>query len=345
MSAPATDQSTDSGMLTQDQAVERLLTRERTGSEPKARRPDDLLEDLPEEDEDQAPLDAEGMEDEADLDADSDDESEDFDDEVKKTTADPTVKFDDGTEVPLSEVKRGFLRQQDYTRKTQEVAEVRRTVEAERQAYLAERQQVSERLTPLIQQAISIIENPDMQRELADLRMNDPGAYAVRVMEMQQKQAQLQALQIEQQRLRQSAESEAMQRYQQEAMQMAHESRRVLSETIPAFKKDFDAEYAKLGKWVLEQGVPVEAWDNERDHRIVTLAWKAMQYDLATRKPQKTSDQLRRAPQPMRPGAARPVGHAQSRALREAAEKVAKSGDFDDMVALQLLREKANRRR
>ena len=343
MSAPSPEIPHATGELSQDQAVERLLARERAGTEPKPRSPEELLDDRDDDEPGDVETDYQADSGE-DIDPDGEIEGDEFSDDEPLTTSDPVVKFDDGTSVPLSEVKRGFLRQQDYTRKTQEVAAERKTVETERSAYLAEKKQISERLTPLIQQAIAIIENPATQQELADLRMNDPGAYAVRVMEMQQKQNQLQALQAEQARLRQTAEAEEAQRLQQERQQTAEQSRKVLTETIPAFKKDFGAEYSRLGKWVLEQGIPAEAWDAEVDHRIVTLAWKAMQYDNATRKTQRTSDQLRKAPQPMRPGAARPAGHAQARALREASEKAAKSGSFDDAVALELARMKARRR-
>lgn len=342
MSAPATEIPHATGELTQNQAVERLLARESAGLNPKPRTPEELLDERDDDEQGAVEID-EPTDSGEDIDPEGEVEGDEFADEDQPAAADPVVKFDDGTEVPLSEVKRGFLRQQDYTRKTQEVAAERKTVETERAAYLAEKKQISERLTPLIQQAIAIIENPATQQELADLRVTDPGAYAVRVMEMQQKQAQLQALQMEQARLRQTAEAEEAQRFQQERAQIAEQSRKTLMETIPAFKKDFSAEYSKLGKYVLEQGVPAEAWDAEVDHRVVTLAWKAMQYDLATRKTQKTSDQLRKAPQPLRPGAAKPAGHAQARTLREAAERAAKSGSFDDAVALQLAKMKARR--
>ena len=342
MSAPSTEIPHATGELTQNQAIERLLAREQSGQAPKPRTPEEILDDR--DDEETVDLEIEAQSDDgAEVDVESDELSDDDSDDQTASKADPIVKFDDGTEVPMSEVKRGFLRQQDYTRKTQEVAAERRTVETERATYLAEKKRISDQLTPLIANAISIIDNPSTQQELAELRVTDPGAYAVRVMEMQQKQAQLQQLQAHQEYLRQSAEAEEAQRFKAERAQIAEQSRKTLIENIPAFKKDFSAEYSKLGKYVLEQGVPAEAWDAEVDHRVVTLAWKAMQYDLATRKTQKTSDQLRKAPQPLRPGAAKPAGHAQARALREATERAAASGSFDDAVALQLAKMKSRR--
>ncbi len=46
------------------------------------------------------------------------------------TKADPHVKLDDGTELKLSELAAGYQRQQDYTRKTQELAHHRKEFEA-----------------------------------------------------------------------------------------------------------------------------------------------------------------------------------------------------------------------
>lgn len=43
---------------------------------------------------------------------------------------DPKVKLDDGTEIALSELKKGYMRQADYTKKTQETAALRREAEA-----------------------------------------------------------------------------------------------------------------------------------------------------------------------------------------------------------------------
>lgn len=326
--------------MSESDAVDRLLAKDRAGRIPEPRSEDELLEDrdpeAPLEIEDEAPV----GDDEPAVEG---DEFADEDEQDTATSADPVVKFDDGTELPLSEVKRGFLRQQDYTRKTQETAELRKTVESERSAYIAEKKAVADRLTPLIQQAMAIVESPSMQAELAELRQTDPGAYAVRVMELQQRQAQLAQLQNEQSRLRDTAEREEMERFAHERAQTAGQSRAVLMEKIPAAKKDFASWYQGLGKYVLEQGIPAEVWDSEVDHRVITLAWKAMQYDNATRKTQKTNDQLRRAPQPLRPGAAKPPGHAQARAVREATERARTSGSIEDAIAAQTLKLRTSR--
>lgn len=296
----------------------------------------------PGEDEREDDLQAEDAEPAADGEVEGADFEADEDGNVE-VAADPVVRFDDGTELALSEVKRGFLRQSDYTRKTQEVAEQRKAVETERASYLAEKKQAAENLEPLIRAAMDAINNPAAQAELEQLRQIDPGAYAVRIMEQQARQAQIQQLAWQQNQLRESAAREEAEKAQRERMETAERSRATLIETIPAFKKDFKAEYQRLGEYVLAQGIPAEAWDNEVDHSVITLAWKAMQYDAAARKAPATKERLSKAPQTMRPGAARPPGHARERELREATERAHKSGTVEDLADLLLKRQRARR--
>lgn len=325
-----------SGEMTEAQAIERFTALGVEGKLPEPKDPEELLRDEeqpgetpPEEAEAEPVVEGDEFEGEA---------------PAAAATADPLVKFDDGTELPLSEVKRGWLRQADYTRKTQEVASNRKALESERAQFMSEREAVAERLTPLVNQARAILDNPAELAALNEMLQVDPGRYAVKMMERQARMAQLQQLEFEQRNLRENAEREAQQRQQQEREQTANASREALISSIPAFKKDFKAEYQKLGEYVLAQGVPPEVWDNEVDHRVITLAWKAMQFDAAARKAPATKEQLRKAPQPMRPGAARPPGHAQARALSEATERAAKSGSIEDAIKLQMVKQQAQRR-
>lgn len=320
--------------MSENEAIARLMAKDEAGRVPEPRTEEELLDEI-----DPEPAEAHAAESDDEPQVDLDDATEDEaleDDEETEAASDPVVRFDDGTELPLSEVKRGFLRQQDYTRKTQETAELRKSIETERQQFLAEKKQVAERLTPLIQQVQAVLNDPAAQAQLEELRQVDPGAYAVRMMEMQQRQAQLQQLQMQQAQLRETAEREEIERFQRERAEMAQQSRATLMETIPAAKKDFASWYQELGRYVLEQGIPAELWDNEVDHRVITLAYKAMQYDRATRKTPATKDKLRKAPQPLRPGAAKPAGYAQARAVREATERAHETGSVEDAIKAQL---------
>jgi len=114
-----------------------------------------------EEVEDPEATDDEPDEDEAD--EAEDQEAEGQDDEEPE---DVTVKLDDGSTVSLDELKKGYFRQNDYTRKTQEVANARKTVEADVQRM--------QRITEVFVDHISglVPEAPD-----ASLAYSDPNRY------------------------------------------------------------------------------------------------------------------------------------------------------------------------
>lgn len=92
------------------------------------------------EDTDEAPApeeDTEG-EDADDSDEEADDEDEDTEEDSSPYASDEAkVKLDDGSETTIAELKKGSLRQADYTRKTMQLAEERKSFQ-ERDAKLAE---------------------------------------------------------------------------------------------------------------------------------------------------------------------------------------------------------------
>lgn len=58
-------------------------------------------------------------------------EAEEADEEDDDTSPAETIELPDGTRIDRDEVVKGYLRQSDYTRKTSEVADMRKTLEAE----------------------------------------------------------------------------------------------------------------------------------------------------------------------------------------------------------------------
>ena len=86
-----------------------------------------------------------------------------------------TVKVDGvEQEVTLEELQRGYSRQQDYTRKTQELSHERKTLE-QQQAELAQRDAVYSQLLPKMEaQIMGDIEN---EPDWAKLSEEDPIAY------------------------------------------------------------------------------------------------------------------------------------------------------------------------
>ena len=71
-------------------------------------------------------------------------------DDLRKQLRDTIVVDGEKSELSLHEIRRGHLRESDYTRKTQELAEQRKALEAERDAKQSALEQQAGRLTGLI---------------------------------------------------------------------------------------------------------------------------------------------------------------------------------------------------
>lgn len=83
------------------------------------------------------------------------------------------VKLTDGTEITLGELEKGYLRQADYTRKTQELSEGRKELEAAAQRVIGADQEARHAIG-LAMQVINAIVPPEPDTALLD---NDPVSY------------------------------------------------------------------------------------------------------------------------------------------------------------------------
>lgn len=92
--------------------------------------------------------------------------SEEAETEDAKPEAPVMVKLPDGTELPMDEVAKGYLRQQDFTRKTQEIAERRKALESDLQRIEGITQAFVDHLSSMVPA------QPD-----SALALRDPNAY------------------------------------------------------------------------------------------------------------------------------------------------------------------------
>jgi len=149
-----------------------------------------------------------------------------------------TVKVD-GKEVAvtLDELQKGYSRTQDYTRKTQQIAEVRKQVEQETQAIRAERQQYAQLLGALQAQ----LQASEPQVDLDRLYNEDPIEWVRQKEVLRDRQEKAYAIQAEQQRLSQLSQQE-----QQRAMEEHLESQKdALLAALPEWR---DPKKAKAEK-------------------------------------------------------------------------------------------------
>jgi hypothetical protein len=257
-------------------------------------------------------------------------ESEDSEEEKPDQTF--TVKVD-GTEVTvtLDELQKGYSRTQDYTRKTQQIAEIRRQVESEAEAIRAERSQYAQLLGALesqVQQAAQ--PNIDWDR----LYQEDPIEWVRQKEVMRENQAKSQAIQFEQQRLMQISQQEQAQQMQSFLAQQQDE----LLKVLPDWK---DPNKAKKEKELLidfgqKAGFSADELKNIFDHRVVNVLRKAALYEQIMSKRTNIKPVTNNGPRPAKPGAAGRVSTTNE--ATRAKQRLAKSGRVNDAAsAIELL--------
>ena len=242
-----------------------------------------------------------------------------------------TVKVD-GKEidVTLDELQKGYSRTQDYTRKTQQIAETRKVVEAEASAIRAEREQYAQLLGALKQQLESTEAPVDMDR----LYNEDPIEWVRQSEVMRQKQDKLAAIQSEQQRLSQLT---AQQRAQEMQAHLATQQE-ALIQAVPEWKdsKKAQAEKALLVEFGKKIGFSDDELKNVYDHRAVIALRKAALYDQMMSKRGQIKPVVNNGPRPAKPSAAGRVSTTTE--STRAKQRLAKSGRVNDAAsAIELL--------
>jgi len=242
-----------------------------------------------------------------------------------------TVKVDGKeVDVTLDELQKGYSRTQDYTRKTQQIAEVRKQVEQETQAVRAERQQYAQLLGAL--QAQLQVSEP--QVDLERLYNEDPIEWVRQKEVLRERQEKAYAIQAEQQRL-----SYVGQQEQQRAMEEHLESQKdALLAALPEWKdpKKAKAEKALVLESAKSVGFSDEDLKSVYDHRLVLLLRKAAMYDQMVSKRQGIKPVVNNGPRPAKPGAAGRVSTTTE--STRAKQRLAKTGRVDDAAsAIELL--------
>lgn len=320
-----TESSTPEGTggLTVADAADRfaamLSQEDGTGGETEGDEPQTDPEDEPEEQ-------SEGAEGEEQSDEDEDNQAE-----VSEQPDDtmPVKLTLDGqeVEVTLHELKRGFLREADYTRKTQALTQERNALEADKQGYALEREQAKAILGAWEQQLATPLYDP---AETEALRFTDPAEWAARKQEENERVAQLQDITG---RKAQLTEQEARQQAANHQRAVAETEQKLL-EAIPEWK---DGAVAKRGLdeiWAYagSHGFTPQEILADPDHRALLILRDAAAYQaIKTKRP--AVEKKVAAVKTAAPGASRSLPSKETEALR-ARQRLAKSNSVDDAVAL-----------
>jgi hypothetical protein len=292
------------------------------------------LLDPPAADPNDEPADATNSDQDADLDVDVDAVDPDVETD---TDSDPdaqpqtfTVKIDGKeVEVSLDELKNGYQRQSDYTKKTMEAAEQRKTADAEVQKANQERQQYANELQRMAVQLEGVLQQQG-QIDWNALIESDPVEYLKQRQLYEQRQALYQQNTQERQKLAQQFQHEQAQAHQSYLAQQQED----LLAKLPDWKDDAKAaaEKTAISKFLKDQGFVDEDISSIADHRHVLVARKAMLYDQLMAKANVQAKKVQEAPQRVVKPGVTSNGNADGRTA--AAKRHEKSGTVESAAAV-----------
>jgi hypothetical protein len=195
------------------------------------------IDELEEQDEEYT----EELVDEEELEFDDEEDGEE-ETEVEEVEEQPVYRVTvDGEEIEVTqdELLNGYSRQQDYTRKTQELANQRKTIEQQAQE-LAQRDAIYAQLLPKMEAQLQgeLVNEPDWD----SLYNDDPIAFVREKQIWDEKKEKLKAAEAEQQRLQQ----EAYAKQQEQIAQQVQEGQQKILEIIPEWKNAEVAQKEKL---------------------------------------------------------------------------------------------------
>lgn len=256
--------------------------------------------------------------------AEAEEVEEDPTDEAEEEESEELTFEVEGETLTAEELKLGYLRQSDYTKKTQAVAE-------QRKAFEAQSEQAEATMSALMSVAgadLSRFQNVDWEKAAID----SPEQYKQAKAAYEQAQstynlikAQADQFQTQQQQQADAAKKEA-----------AKESLTVLKTNIPNWNNDL---YYKIGEYAQGLGVSGEEFNEVSDHRVITALYKAMQFDqakqVAAKKKVKPS-----ATKTLSGSKADSTKAVESESARKTRERLRKTGTVDDAAAALLNRMK-----
>lgn len=238
-------------------------------------------------------------------------------------------------QVAKDELIRGYQRLSDYTRKTQEVAETRKSLE-QRSATVSEAEQ----------HLLALLERYDQQEpepDWVELQRQDPLGYQEHHARYMQRQKERQAAQAEAQRIRQEQDQRTT---AQRREALAREAEALLSK-LPEAKGD-RKKAQEIVNGALKHGAETYGFTREElqgvsDHRVILALSDAQKWRQLEKAKPTTAAAVTGAPKTVRPGQA---GNA-SAALRDRTTalktRLAATGDGKDFEALWINAQRAGR--
>ena len=244
-----------------------------------------------------------------------------------------TIKVDgEELEVGIEELKNGYQRQADYTRKSQALAEQRKETEAiqsERQRLEQERQMYANGLQMLQEQ-----QNSKLQEfegiNWEELKSEDPYQFMLKKDEYRDAQEKVQNVQ-QQQILIQQERAEEAQKARAHFVQQEYNR---LVEALPEWKDKNSTVKKDVQEYAKSVGFLPEEINQLADHRSVLVIKKAMEYDKLTTKVAPKKKAVKKVPKVQKSGRGNSKEDSAAEAIKKKRARLQKSGKQDDAASI-----------
>ena len=240
------------------------------------------------------------------------------------------VETDEGEKYQVpAKLKDAFLRQKDYTQKTQELAELRKqaAVSVQHQQAVAQ-----------FQQAVSgeQAELARLQGDLSKYKALNWGDLDVETYIKARHQMDTLKERVGEVEQAIGKKAQAFQAYrQQQVQEITQSATTYLKQTIPTWGPSAQAAARQQAQ---EVGYTDAEMAEVFDPRFVRLAWKAAQYDQLQASKPAAVQKAQAAPPVIKPGASQGASVAKEAKYKEQRERFKKSGDIRDGAKLLLMR-------
>jgi len=242
--------------------------------------------------------------------------------EATEETKEPSyrVKVDgEEYEVTLDELRNGYQRQSDYTRKSQSLAEQRKAFEANLQAVQSERQQygqILDKVTDHQDLEVTRLSNIDW----SSLKESDPMKYMEQRLELQEAREKSSALKQEQVRINSQNQKE----FQHQLSEVLEKESAKLGEVLPDYVNPNNDLKKRLREYALESGFSEQDVNSIADHKVVLVLYKAMLQDESKRGTVRKIS--KKVPRVVKAGTPESKSQKGKRGLKEKRDRLRKTG-------------------
>mgnify|MGYP003638549059 CR=1 FL=1 len=210
--------------------------------------------------------------------------------EIQETPQSYTVKVDgEEYEVDLDELRNGYQRQSDYTKKSQSVAEMRKAYEANLQSVQTERGQYQEVLANM-----ENYQNLELQKfqelDWSTLKADDPVEYMEKRIEFQDAKDKVAQVRQERVNVQQKTQQEVYQNIQHKVQEEAQ----LLATALPEYSDPSSNLKDDLRNYAIDSGFTEQDVNAITDHKVVLMLHKAFLQDKASSS--KTSKAVKKGP-------------------------------------------------